>query len=112
VRVFDEARRLLQNQSLPEFAILGTGGIGLLVFMVLMLTDYRGFLTNYTHQCWLYYQRSWYQRIFRWSVNRRRLYADEAVLRRHFRVMAIPGIVMGLFFVTVEFAALITGHVA
>ena len=81
-------------------------------FTVLMITDYRGFLTNYTHQCWLYYQRSWYQRIFRWSVNRRRLYADEAVLRRHFRVMAIPGIVMGLFFVTVEFAALITGHVA
>jgi hypothetical protein len=69
------------------------------------------FLTRYSHSCWQYYQRSWYQRLFLWTPSSRAHYADEAQVRRTLRLSAIAGLAMGVFVLAIEFSALITGHV-
>ncbi len=78
----------------------------------LLVTDYRGALTSYTHRCWLTYQRPWYQRTFLWTASSRARHADENRLRRTFRIVAVIGLAMGVFILSIEFSALVTGHVS
>lgn len=101
----------LSDQTLIEFAVLALGGIVLSLASALLLTDYRGHLTRYARKCWQFYQQSWYQRLFLWTPSSRAHYADEAYVRRTLRLAAVPGLAMGLFFISVELMALITGHV-
>lgn len=46
----------LSDQPLSEFAILALTGIVWSATMALLVTDYRGALTRYTHRCWLLHQ--------------------------------------------------------
>lgn len=101
----------LVNQTLPESAILGGGGLILVVVASLLITDYRGLLTSYVHRCWLVYQRRWYQRTFLWAGWSRAASGDEARLRRQFLALAVIGLVMGLCLLGVEATAAATGHV-
>jgi hypothetical protein len=102
----------LSDQALAEFAVLTLSGIVWSVVTALLVTDYRGTLTNYAHRCWLRYQRPWYQRTFLRPASSRARYADENRLRRTFRMVAVIGLVMGVFVVSIEFSALATGHVS
>lgn len=101
----------LSDQPLSEFAILALTGIVWSATMALLVTDYRGALTRYTHRCWLLYQRAWYQRVFLWTASSRACYGDEARLRRSFRLAAAAGLAVGVLIVSFELAALVTGHV-
>jgi hypothetical protein len=101
----------LSDQPLGQFAVLALSGIVWSVMTALLVMDYRGILTSYTHRCWLVYQRPWYQRTFLWGASARARYADENRVRRTFRIVAIIGLAMGLFIVSIEFSALVTGHV-
>ena len=101
----------LSAQTLAEFAVLTITAIVWSVATALLVRDYRGALTSYTHRCWLFYQRPWYQRAFLWTASSRARYADEKRLRRTFRVVAVFGLAMGVFILSIEFSALATGHV-
>jgi len=102
----------LSDQTLLEFAVLTLSGIVWSVVTALLVTDYRGALTSYTHRCWLTYQRPWYQRTFLWTASSRARHADENRLRRTFRIVAVIGLAMGVFILSIEFSALVTGHVS
>jgi hypothetical protein len=102
----------LSDQTLFQFAVLTLSGIIWSVVTALLVTDYRGTLTSYTHRCWLTYQRPWYQRAFLWTASSRARYADENRLRRTFRIVAVIGLAMGVFVLSIEFSALVTGHVS
>jgi hypothetical protein len=108
---YRERAMQLQDQAFAEFAVLACTGIVISAVMGLLVSDYRGFLTSYTHRCWQFYQRPWYRRMFLWSASARALYADEHRLRRTFRVVAVCGLAMGIFIFSAEFIALVTGHV-
>jgi hypothetical protein len=101
----------LSDQTLFEFAVLTLSGIVWSVVTALLVTDYRGTLTGYTHRCWLTYQRPWYQRTFLWTASSRARYADENRLRRTFRIVAVIGLAMGVLVLSIEFSALVMGHV-
>jgi hypothetical protein len=101
----------ISDQTLAEFAVLAVTGIVMSAVAAIMVTDYRGSLTRYAHSCWRVYQRRWYQRLFLWTASSRTHYADEARVRRTLRLVAVPGLAMGVFFLAIEFAALFTGHV-
>lgn len=101
----------LSDQTLTEFAVLALGGIVLSVASALIWTDYRGYLTRYAHRCRQFYQQSWYQRLFLWTPSSRAHFSDEAYVRRTLRFAAIPALAMGLFLISVELIALMTGHV-
>jgi hypothetical protein len=101
----------LSNQTLVEFAVLTLAGIVWSALTASLVTDYRGSLTRYAHSCWMFYQRPWYQRLFLWTSSSRARHADEARVRRDLRLVAVPGLAMGLFILSIEFTALITGHV-
>ncbi len=102
----------LSDQSLFEFAVLTLSGIVWSAVTALLVTDYRGTLTSYAHRCWLTYQRPWYQRTFLWTASSRARHADENRLRRTFRIVAVIGLAMGVFVLSIEFSALVTGHVS
>jgi hypothetical protein len=101
----------VSDQALVEFAVLSLSGIVWSVVTALLVTDYRGTLTSYTHRCWLMYQRPWYQRTFLRTASSRARYAGENRLRRTSRIVAVIGFVLGVFVVSIEFSALVTGHV-
>ncbi len=103
---------VMQDQTLFQFAVLTLSGIIWSVVTALLVTDCRGTLTSYTHRCWLTYQRPWYQRMFLWTASSRARYADENRLRRTFRIGAVIGLAVGVFVLSIEFGALITGHVS
>jgi hypothetical protein len=102
----------LSDQTLFQFAVLTLSGIIWSVVTALLVTDYRGTLTSYTHRCWLTYQRPWYQRTFLRTASSRARYADENRLRRTFRIVAVIGLAVGVFVLSIEFSALVTGHVS
>jgi hypothetical protein len=102
----------LSDQTLLQFVVLTLCGIIWSVVTALLVTDYRGALTSYTHRCWLTYQRPRYQRIFLWTASSRARYADENRLRRTFRIVAAAGLAMGVLILSIEFSALVTGHVS
>jgi hypothetical protein len=102
----------LSEQTLAEFAVLTVTGIVWSVVTALLVRDYRSALTSYTHRCWLAYQRPWYQRTFLWTASSRARYADENWLRRTFRIVAVLGLAMGVFVLSMEFSALVAGHVS
>lgn len=99
------------DQTLGEFAVLTLTGFIVFALSGFLVTDYGGLLTRYTHRCWLIYQRPWYRRTFLWGARSRAFYADEQRLRRTFRLLAVLGVAMGLFVLTVEFIALVMGRV-
>src|SRR6266571_7986846 len=101
----------LYDQTLVEFAILTRSGIAVSAVATLLLTDYRGFLTRYAHGCWQVYQRRWYQRLFVWTSWFRAYYACEARVRGGIRLVGVPGLATGVLVLSIEFAALATGHV-
>jgi hypothetical protein len=101
----------LSDQTVVEFVVLTVTGILVSAAAAIMVADYRGLLTSYAHSCWLFYQRRWYQRLFLWTASSRARYADEARVRRTLRLVAVPGLAMGMFVLAIEFAALFTGHV-
>ena len=101
----------LSDQTLVEFAVLTLTGIVVSAVAALLVTDYRGSLTSYAHRYWRFYQRPWYQRLFLWTSSSRARYADEARVRRTLRLAAVPGLAMGVFILSIEFSALVTGHV-
>ena len=101
----------MSDQTLVEFAILAVTGIVLSAVAAIMVTDYRGSLTRCAHSCWRFYQRRWYQRLFLRTSWSRAYYADEARVRRVFRLVAVLGLAMGVLVLVIEFAALVTGHV-
>jgi hypothetical protein len=107
----DGAVMELSGQTLAEFAVLTVAGIVMSAVAALLVTDYRGFLASYTHRCWLFYQRPWYRRAFLWTPSSRAFCADEDQLRRTFRVVAFSGLAMGVFILSVELIAVVTGHV-
>ena len=102
----------MQDQTLFQFAVLTLTGIIWSVVTALLVTDYRGTLTSYTHRCWLIYQRPWYQRTFLWTASSRARAADENRLRRTFRIAAVIGLAVGVFVLSIEFSALVMGHVS
>jgi hypothetical protein len=102
----------LSDQTLFQFAVLTLSGIIWSAVTALLVADYRGTLRSYTHRCWMTYQRPWYQRTFLWTASSRAHYADENRLRRTFRIVAIIGLAMGVFILSTEFSALVTGHVS
>jgi len=102
----------LSAQTLVEFAVLTIAGIVWSVVTALLVRDYRGALTSYTHRCWLTYQRPWYQRTFLRTASSRARQAGENRLRRTFRIVAVLGLAIGVFVLSIEFSALITGHVS
>jgi hypothetical protein len=67
----------LSDQTLVEFAVLTLTGIVWSVVTAMLVRDYRGALTSYTHRCWLTYQRPWYQRTFLRTASSRARHADE-----------------------------------
>jgi hypothetical protein len=101
----------LPDQTLVEFAVLTVTGILVSAAAAIMVADYRGLLTSYAHRCWRFYQRRWYQRLFLWTASSRAHYAGEAWVRRTLRLVAVPGLAMGVLVLVIEFAALFTGHV-
>jgi multidrug efflux pump subunit AcrB len=101
----------MSDQTLAEFAVLAVTGIVVSAVAAIMVTDYRGSLTRYAHSCWRVYQRRWYRRLFLWTSSSRAHYTDEARVRRTLRLVAVPGLAMGVLFLVIEFAALFTGHV-
>jgi hypothetical protein len=101
----------LSDQTLGEFAVLMVTGVLVSVAAAIIVTDYRGFLTSYAHSCWRFYQRRWYKRLFLRTSWSRAYYADEAGVQRVFRLVAVPGLAMGVLVLVIEFAALVTGHV-
>jgi multidrug efflux pump subunit AcrB len=102
----------MSDQTLAEFAVLAVTGIVVSAVAAIMVTDYRGSLTRYAHSCWRLYQRRWYQRLFLWTSSSRARYADETPVRRTLRLVAVLGLAMGVLVLAIEFAALVTGHVA
>lgn len=102
----------LSDQTLVEFAVLTLIGITWSVVTALLVRDYRGALRSYTHRCWLTYQRPWYQRTFLWTASSRARRAEENRLWRTFRIVAVLGLAMGVFVLSIEFSALATGHVS
>ena len=101
----------LSHQTAVQFAVLTLTGISLSVVTALLVKDYRGALTNYTHRLWLTYQRPWYQRTFLWTSSSRARHADENRLRRTFWIVSVIGLAMGVFVLSIEFSALATGRV-
>jgi hypothetical protein len=101
----------LSDQTLAEFAVLTLTGLAVSAVAALLVTDCRGTLTGYAHRCWRFYQRPWYQRLFLWTSSSRARYGDEARVRRTMRLTAVPGLAMGTFVLSIEFSALVTGHV-
>lgn len=101
----------MSDQPLAQFAVLMVTGLVLAAVAAIMVTDYRGLLTRYAHSCWRIYQHRWYQRLFLWTSASRARYADEAWVRRTLRLVAVPGLAMGVFVLAIELAALFTGHV-
>jgi hypothetical protein len=101
----------MSDQTLAEFAVLAVTGIVVSVVAAIMVTDFRGSLTRYARSCWRLYQHRWYQRLFLWTSSSRAHFADEARVRRTLRVVAVPGLAIGVLVLAVEFAALFTGHV-
>jgi hypothetical protein len=102
----------LSDQTLFQFAVLTLIGIIWSFVTALLVTDYRGVLTSYTHRCRLTYERQWYQRTFLWTASSRARYTDENRLRRTLRIVAVIGLAMGVFVLSIEFSALATGHVS
>jgi hypothetical protein len=107
----DGAVMEMSDQTLAEFAVLAVTGIVVSAVAAIMVTDYRGSLTRYAHSCWRLYQHRWYQRLFLWTSSSRAHYADEARVRRTLRLVAVPGLAMGVLVLAIEVAALFTGHV-
>ena len=101
----------LSDQTLFQFAVLTLSGIIWSAVTALLVTDYRGTLTGCTHRFRLTYQRRWYQRTFLWTASSRARYADENRLRRTLRIVAVTGLAVGVFILSIEFSALVTGHV-
>lgn len=101
----------ISDQALAEFAVLAAAGIVVSAVAAIMLTDYRGSLTRYAHSCSRIYQHRWYQRLFLRTSSSRAHYADEARVRRTLRLVAVPGLALGVLVLAIEFAALFTGHV-
>ena len=99
------------DQTLGEFAVLTLTGLAVLVAAAILVADYRGSLTSYAHSCWWFYQRPWYRRLFLPTSRSRAYYADEARVRRTLRLVAVLGLVMGVFDLSIEFVSLVTGHV-
>ena len=83
-----------------------------LVVAAILVTDYRGFLTSYARGCWRFYQRPSYRRLFLWTSRSRAYYGDEARVRRTLRLVAVPGLVIGVLILSLEFVSLATGHVS
>jgi hypothetical protein len=102
----------LSDQTLFEFVVLSLSGIVWSVVTALLVTDYRGTLTSYAQRCWLIYQRPWYQRAFLRTASSRARHTDENRLRRTFRIVAVIGLAVGVFVLSIEFSALVTGHVS
>ena len=86
----------LSAQTLVEFAVLTITGIVWSVVTALLVRDYRGALTSYTHRCWLAYQRPWYQRTFLRTASSRARLAGEDRLRRTIRIVAVLGLAIGV----------------
>lgn len=101
----------LVNQPPTQFAVLMLTGIIVSAVTSALLTNYRGLLTSYAHRLWRQYQKPWYQKAFLWTRRQRAHYSDEAKIRRTMRVVAGFGAAMGIFFIVIEFTALVTGHV-
>jgi hypothetical protein len=101
----------LSDQTVVEFVVLTVTGILVSAAAAIVVADYRGLLTSYAHSCWHFYQRRWYQRLFLWTASSRARYADDAWVRRTLRLVAVPGLAMGMLVLAIEFAALFTGHV-
>ena len=102
----------MSDETLAEFAVLAVTGTVVSAVAAIMATDYRGSLTRYAHSCWRLYQHRWYQRLFLWTSSSRARYADESAVRRTIRLVAVLGLAMGVLVLAIEFAALVTGHVA
>jgi hypothetical protein len=100
------------DQTLGEFAVLTLTGLAVLVVAAILVADYRGSLTGYAHSCWRFYQRPLYRRLFLWTSRSRAYSADEARLRRTLRLVAVLGLAMGVLILSIEFGALVTGHVS
>ena len=102
----------LSDQTLGEFAVRTLTGLVVLVVAAILVTDYRGFLTSYARGCWRFYQRPSYRRLFLWTSRSRAYYGDEARVRRTLRLVAVPGLVIGVLILSLEFVSLATGHVS
>ncbi len=98
-------------RRLRQFAALTLTGLAVLVAGAVMVTDYRGALTGYARACWRFYQRPSYRRLFLWTSRSRARCADEAPVRRTFRLLAVSWLVMGVLILSLEFGSLVTGHV-
>jgi hypothetical protein len=105
LREDDRTVMQMSDQTLGEFIVLTLAGIAMLAGSALLVTDYRGFLTSYARRCWRSYQGAPLRLFYR------DYYADEHGVRRSFRKISVAGLVMGAFFLSVELAALVTGHV-
>lgn len=102
----------LARQSWGEAAFLSAASLAWLTLTLSLVMDFRGFLTSYAHRCWEGYQTPGFQRMFLLNRGARRFYADEAKVRRSFRATGVVGVVVGMFILGVEVAALVTGSVS
>ena len=93
--------RNCQTRRPSNSAVLTLTGIVWPVVTAMLVRDYRGALTSYTHRCWLTYQRPWYQRTFLRTASSRARHGDENRLRRTFRIVAALGLAMGVFVLSI-----------
>ncbi|HEY2577668.1 MAG TPA: hypothetical protein VGI74_15280 [Streptosporangiaceae bacterium] len=101
----------MSDQTLAEFAVLAVTGILVSAVAAIMVTDYRGSLARCARSCWRICQHRWYQRLFLWTSSSRAHFADETRVRRTLRLVAVPGLAIGVLVLAIELAALLTGRV-
>jgi hypothetical protein len=98
------------DQPLTQFAVLILTGAVLSLVTAPLMVNYRDFLGRYAHRLWQMYQRPFYRglALTRWQ---RRYSSNEVRIRRTVRVVAAGGFAMGIFFIAIEVAAAVIGHV-
>jgi hypothetical protein len=101
----------LGSQPVAQFAVLAVAGSAIFVLTAVLVTDFRGFLTWYTHRCWQKFQEPSYRKALAWTRWQRDSYADEHKVRGIARGVSGLGLVMGTFLLVIEVAAVATGHV-
>ena len=93
----------LLPQSAREFVALTLTGMAVSGLTGVLLTDYRGLMSRYVHRVWTFYQRP------RWRWMHPTTEAHDRIVAR---VVGGLGVVIGLFILGVEIAALVDGKVA
>lgn len=99
------------DQPVTQFAVLMLTGAAMSLVTAPLMFNYRDFLDRYAHRLWQMYQMPFHRTLAltRWQ---RRYSSNEVRIRRTMRVVAAGGFAMGIFFVAIEVAAAVTGHVS